>query len=323
MITTLDLRGLRGWQEKAGPNPVSAPAEMWITNDIADFADLWPRSNRLGKAVCYAFQCADILELHCETFVPALNAVPWFVAIANKNGDPLALFPFMIDDTRRIRSLRFIDGALSDYNAPVLFPPALEWNVEDFRLIWRGLKKGLPFDIAVWDKVPERVGEMDNPMTLLTLSPQGQSCHFFRLSGTWKEISTRFPRRKELERKSRRLSQRGPITLEIAETPERYDVLIAALMRQKTQRDLDAPGIRFARSPRLSSLSEGSETIGLSIWSCRPFCTQGQQRYYRRPLGLRSGPSVFFADPKFRRGRVVWLLAGFSPRRHDVSMVPR
>ena len=242
MITTFNLRGLRGWQNKAGLHPVSAPAEMWITNDIADFAGFWPRSNRLGNSVCYAFQCADILELHCETFIPALNAVPWFVTIANQNGAPLALFPFMIEHTRRIRTLRFIDGALSDYNAPVLFPSALEWNVEDFRMIWRSLQKGLPFDIAVLEKVPERIGEIDNPMTLLTKSPQGQSCHFFRLSGTWKDISTRFPRRKELERKARRLSQRGPIAFEVAETPERYDALIAVLMRQKTQRDLDARG---------------------------------------------------------------------------------
>ena len=43
-------------------------------------------------------------------------------------------------------------------------------------------------------------------------------------------------------KESRRLSRRGPIAFEIAETPERYDILIAALMRQKTQRDLDARG---------------------------------------------------------------------------------
>jgi CelD/BcsL family acetyltransferase involved in cellulose biosynthesis len=244
-----ELKPLRGRRWKAGPAVASAPAQMWVTNEIRDFAEFWPRSNRLGEAICYAFQCADILELHCETFVPARNADPWFVAIVNEKGDPLALFPFMIEHSRHISTLRFMDGALSDYNAPVLFPPAQEWNAETIRKIWRGLQQRLPFDIAVFEKVPAHIGEITNPVTLLTMSPQGQSGHFLGLSGTWNEMSARFPRRKELERKSRRLSRRGKIAFEIAETPDQYDVLIAVLIRQKQQRDLDAHG--------------GNDTLGL------------------------------------------------------------
>jgi CelD/BcsL family acetyltransferase involved in cellulose biosynthesis len=226
---------------------------MWVTNEICDFADFWPRSNNLGDAICYAFQCADILELHCETFLPALLAKPWFVAVVNEQDAPLVLFPFMIERNRYVRSLRFIDGSLSDYNAPVLFPPVREWEVETVRLVWRQLQKTLPFDVAYLEKIPANIGEITNPLCLLTMQPQGQSGHHLILSGTWDDISARLPRRRELERKLRRLSQRGPIVFEIAETPEQYDILIAALIRQKQRRDLEDWGSNTFASPGFHS----------------------------------------------------------------------
>ena len=269
----IKLEPLHGRRSKAGPATDSTPAQMWVTNEIRDFADFWPRSDKLGEGICYAFQCADILELHCETFVPARNADPWFVAIVNEKGGPLALFPFMIEHGRHISRLRFMDGALSDYNAPVLFPLAQEWNAETVRTIWRKFQKVLPFDIAVLEKVPSHIGQFKNPLTLLTMSRQGASSHFLRLSGTWEEMSARFPRRKELERKNRRLGRRGKIGFEIARTPERYDILIATLIRQKEQRDLEAHG--------------GNDTLGLP----------GLRSYLEaaRRLVYPSGPVALFA----------------------------
>jgi CelD/BcsL family acetyltransferase involved in cellulose biosynthesis len=237
-----ELHSWRRKRWKAGPAAASAPAQMWVTNEIRDFAEVWPRSDKLGEAICYAFQCADILELHCETFVPARNADPWFVAIVNEKDDPLALFPFMIQHGRHVDTLRFMDGALSDYNAPVLFPPVQEWNAEAVAVIWRGLRNYLPFDVAIWEKMPASVGDLQNPLTFLTLKPQGYSSHLATLSGTWEEFSEKLPRRKELHRKLRRLGQRGTIAFEIAQTSEHYDILLAALIRQKKQRDLEAHG---------------------------------------------------------------------------------
>jgi CelD/BcsL family acetyltransferase involved in cellulose biosynthesis len=233
---------LNGRPKISSTRRASVPTEMWITDNVRDFSAFWPCSKKLGNAICYAFQCADILELHCETFLPARNATPWFIAILNDRAEPLALIPLMIERHRKIRSLRFIDGALSDYNAPVLFPLAQDWDAEIIGLIWRGLKKVLPFDFAIFEKVPECIGHTRNPFVYLISSNQGQSCHFFSLSATWQEISARVPRRKELERKNRRLGKRGTIKFEVAETPELYDVILATLIRQKRQRDLDAHG---------------------------------------------------------------------------------
>ena len=301
MIKKFKLDVLNGRRTRANLLPVSAPSEIWTSNDIADFADIWPRTNRLGEAICYSFQCADILELHCETFLPARNAAPWFVAIMSAKGDPLALFPFMIERGRHVSRLRFIDGALSDYNAPVLFPPTQSWNVEIIRTLWRTLQQILPFDIATFEKVPSHIGQTKNPMTLLPMLPQGQSGHFLRLSGTWSQMSTRFPRRAELERKSRRLSRRGAIVFEIAQTPEQYDILIATLIRQKRQRDLEAHGgYDSLDQPGFRSYLQAARRL---VYPSGPVILWPQSRKYNycHSLGIHCGFPLFFFNSEFRR----------------------
>jgi len=54
--------------------------------------------------------------------------------------------------------LRFLDGGLSDYNAPVVFPPVRDWDTKTVRSIWNALRKHIPaFDIAILEKMPDRV----------------------------------------------------------------------------------------------------------------------------------------------------------------------
>jgi CelD/BcsL family acetyltransferase involved in cellulose biosynthesis len=223
-----------------------------VTNDIQNFAAFWPRSDRPGVAQYYAFQCADILELNCETIAVARNAKPYFVAVMNANDEPLALFPLSIEYQNNIRILMFLDGGLSDNNAPVVFPPVREWDKDVVRAVWRCLRKVLPFDIAVLEKMPTLIGDLPNPLSFISTSNFGMSCHLITLSGTWEDLSARFPRRKELRRKATRLGQRGRIHFEVAETLEQYDLIVEALISQKTRRslevrgtdDLDCPGYR-------------------------------------------------------------------------------
>ena len=225
----------------------AVPAQIRVTSDIRDFADLWPRSGRLGAARCYAFQCADLLELQCESVVPARNAVPFFVAILSPGGQPLALLPLCIEQDhnqkraiKHARVLKFLDGGLSDYNAPVLFPAAAGWGARTVRRIWQGLRRILPpFDIAILEKMPDQVGDLPNPFRFLKSHPESKSGHAVTLSGTWSSFATRLPRRRGLRRKARRLRLVGELTFEVAETPEQYDIFLGALLRQKRRRDFE------------------------------------------------------------------------------------
>lgn len=215
----------------------SAPAQICLSNDLRDFAALWPRSDRLGAARCYVFQCADILELKCDTFAIAQSAEPLFVAILGHAADPLLLVPLSMEGHHPNRVLKFLDGGLSDYNAPVLFPPVANWDAKTMRMIWRSLRKLLPpFDIAVFDRMPDRVDDLPNPLSLLSTSAHGESGHAAHLYGTWEDFARKLPRRREMRLKARRLGKIGNMTFEIASNPEQYEVFLETLIRQKRQR---------------------------------------------------------------------------------------
>src|SRR5262249_51077533 len=151
--------------------------------------------------------------------------------------DPLALMPFSLEQnynygskTKGIRTLSFLDGGFSDYNAPVLFPAVANWNSSTMRCIWRELRRYLPrFDIATLVKMPECVGDLQNPLRFLNTRLQGISGHAFLLSGTWDEVASKLPRRQQLRRKTRQLSDLGHPTFQIAGSADQYDEFVEAL----------------------------------------------------------------------------------------------
>jgi CelD/BcsL family acetyltransferase involved in cellulose biosynthesis len=220
----------------------SAPVQICVARHVQSFAEFWPRWNTLGEARCYPFQCADILELYCDTFIPSRNGEPLFVAILGCEGEPLMLIPLVIqsysDYTRivkNVRILKFLDFWFADYNAPVVFPPVANWDTKNVRTIWRGLQKLLPsFDIAMFEKMPERVGDLPNPLSLLKTASDPYTGHAAHLSGGWEDFASRLPNRKRW--RTRRFRELGERSLALAKTPEEYDVFIETLLRQKRER---------------------------------------------------------------------------------------
>jgi CelD/BcsL family acetyltransferase involved in cellulose biosynthesis len=212
-----------------------SPAQIWLSRSLADFSAIWPRSNEPRAARCYAFQYADILELRCATIAAARNVETLFLAVVDTEGNPLMLLPWGIERRWGVRILTFLDGGLCDYNTPVVFPDTESWGENEVCLVWRGLQRILPlFDIAILDKMPSQIGDLSNPLNLLGTGSFPSSGHAATLSGTWPEFeSNRLPHRKDSRRLRRRLEERGRPSFEIATTPEQFDSLLAALIRQK------------------------------------------------------------------------------------------
>jgi CelD/BcsL family acetyltransferase involved in cellulose biosynthesis len=226
----------------------AVPTRICVSNELSDFADLWPRTNRLGVARCYPFQCADMLELQWDSFFSTETVRPLFIAILGHSDEPLALLPLSIEDDyhyfgriKPVRLLKFLDGGFCDYNAPVLFPPAADWDMGTVRMIWTGLRKVLPaFDLAVFEKMPDRVADLPNPFSLLKTKHSVESCHAAQLTGTWEDFSGKLPSRHSW--RTRRFQALGRLSFEIAETAGQYDHFIEALIRQKRRRSLETGG---------------------------------------------------------------------------------
>jgi CelD/BcsL family acetyltransferase involved in cellulose biosynthesis len=212
-----------------------------LTSDIRDFMT-WPRGQReRSPSQSFAFQHADILELKCETIAVPAGIEPFFVAILDREDHPLALLPLSIETHHEMRFLTFLSGYLSDYNAPILYPAVRNWHNNEASLVWRSLLAVLPpFDIAIFDKQPDRVGELRNPLVHLGAMPFPSSGHATTLLGTWDDFAaTRIPHYKDSQRQRRRLGELGQIKFEIARTIPQRDTFMAALIRQKTRRLLE------------------------------------------------------------------------------------
>jgi len=242
-MKTCELRSaLKGRHSLSPPRDIRPedPAQIWLTNKLSDFDRFWPRSNELKSARCYPFQCADILDVRCNTMAAARNTEVLFAAVVDAQTNPLMLLPLGIERRSGVRILSFLDGGLSDYNAPIVFPGTQDWNREQVRVIWQRLCKILPsFDIALFERMPERIGDLPNPLIFLGTSPFPTSGHAASLSGTWDEFSAkRLPgrRRRDNRRLRRRLEERGNVTLEIATTTQQSDAFLEALIRQKVRR---------------------------------------------------------------------------------------
>ena len=145
---------------------------------------------------------------------------------------------------RQIRVLRFLDGGLSDYNAPVVFPAVRDWDDKIVRTIWTTLREHLPpFDVAAFEKMPALRRRLAEPLEL-TQRRRHVKCQVTRrrCQEHGRDFAVKLPNWRNLRRLSRRLGELGTLKFEIAETPEQYDVTVEALVQHKRRRSLETRG---------------------------------------------------------------------------------
>src|SRR5690242_18023770 len=97
--------------------------QVTVAGSLDDFRDVWPRTNDLKGTAAYVFQCADILEAWIDTFGRARATQILLVLISDAAGQPLMALPLGIEKHGGLSTLSFLDAGVSDYNAPVLYPP--------------------------------------------------------------------------------------------------------------------------------------------------------------------------------------------------------
>jgi CelD/BcsL family acetyltransferase involved in cellulose biosynthesis len=216
-----------------------------VANDLADFGELWPRTDRCGSAHCYAFQCADILEVWCDTIGRARGTQPLFVAVSDGTGRPILLLPLGTERHRGIRILSFLDGGVSDYNAPILLEPIRTWERQTLERFWQDLIIALPtFDIAIFDKMPTDICGAPNPFIGLASGPSNESGHFVKINRSWEEYAAKqLPFKRESSIQRRRLSKLGKVVFTVAETSADRQRILEAMIRQKSQRYMETWGV--------------------------------------------------------------------------------
>ncbi len=214
-----------------------------VSRSLYEFREWWPRTDAIGEARCYAFQCADILEIWLETIGKACSIEPYFACVLAPSGRPAMLLPFGMRRRHGAAVLEFLDAGYSDYNAPVVFPEAQ--GSGDAVQLWASLKRALPrFDVAVLEKMPDAVGDLPNPIAYLASSAHHESCHAVRLYRPWAQFAREhIPHLSDSNRRRRKLEKLGTVRCAIAATPEERERFLAAMMLMKRRkfRETHAP----------------------------------------------------------------------------------
>ena len=213
------------------------------SSDLRDLTEFWPTTDMPGDSRCYAFQCADFLRVWCDTIGLARKTKTLFVAVFNKQSRPLALFPLGLEVKHGIKVLTFLDGGMSDYNAPILFPGVEGWGPDVVKAIWNSIRRVCEHDVVVLEKLPDKIGDLTNPLTFLSTSKYPRRGYLVSLTEKWDETaSKRLPHWQDSRRQLKRLSNLGTVKFKIATTPEERDDLLEAMIRQKSRRYLDTRG---------------------------------------------------------------------------------
>ena len=221
----------------------AAPSQIQVSRDLGDFKTFWPRSDDPGPARCHVFQCADVLDVWLKTIGAARGVDPYFVVVADERGEPRFAVPLGIERRFGVRILTFLDGGVSDYNAPVVFAngaAARPYPLHQFVAHLRGVLP--PFDLVMFEKMPADVLDRPNPLVRPGMQNHVPSGHVTALAGTWTEAAARLPRRQDARRKRRKLDAMGKVTFVVADDRESRERLLDAMIRQKTRRYIETRG---------------------------------------------------------------------------------
>ncbi len=217
-----------------------------LSDNLADFADVWPILNQPGEYCSYAFQAKDALEVWLDTIGAARVTQPLFVKVSRPDGAPLMLLPLGIERRHGLKFLGFLDGGVSDYNAPVLFPGAEVIDAPAMRQLWSEILEKLPgFDVAMLEKIPAKVESRQNPFRFIATTQDRSDGHLIDLGNMAKDKQGRLKalRYKYRSGKGRKLSDLAQTELKIATTPEEMEHFYGILIRQKTRRYMETRGV--------------------------------------------------------------------------------
>jgi CelD/BcsL family acetyltransferase involved in cellulose biosynthesis len=210
----------------------------------------WPSVRALGGAHAHIFQTREFMGVWASTFGQALGLDARFVEVRDGAGALVLRVPLAIETRRGVRVLTFADQSCGDYNAPLLYPTAIEWTRERAEALWAAIEAALPeVDVVELEKMPARVGDCVNPLFLLADEANPESCHGSDMMRPWAEIEATQAQLKTLKRKARAMEKLGDMRfVVVADGPGRAR-LLARLLEQKHRRfeDTRVPG--FAERP--------------------------------------------------------------------------
>ncbi len=213
--------------------------EILVYNSIIQLKDIWHEIQEQGYY--YGFQMYEWLIHWNETIGAARSISPVIILVKTDEGVPLMVLPLGIEKKYGISILKFLDGWVSDYNAPILahlFTDRLSEN--EFKEIWKNINQAMPrVDFIHFQKIPELVVSKYNPLLNLNCKADFENSYYISLNGTWDEFYSQRIKKKiknDSRRQRKRLAQLGQLNFVIASNPNDIKQFTDALIEQKSER---------------------------------------------------------------------------------------
>jgi CelD/BcsL family acetyltransferase involved in cellulose biosynthesis len=262
---------LRGGLRRAGTGPSVAReiaqfrgtnfegVQIGIDSSLAACEELWRAA--FDHCAGYVFQTFEWQSAYQTTIGDAEGVRPFIVHVTDRTGATLLLLPLGIYRLGALKVLRFLGGAVTDYNAPLIDRDfAGRIGAADFALLWRAIVARLPsVDIAWLRRMPETIEGEINPMTRLRGAVHAQNAYGARLPDSL--ASFKPPHQSDSRRQRKRLAEKGTVAALVPVPADRTLETIQAVACQKSRRwrETGAPDM-FARPGYLDfyqSLTEG------------------------------------------------------------------
>ena len=221
----------------------------------------------------YAFQTLAWLRAWQDTMGAAAGIRPALAVVTDAGGRVLLCLPLGVATRRGIRTLAFLGGNVTDYNAP-LADPAFTPDAASFAALWRQILQALPpHDVIRLVRMPATLdppggagqSPVPNPMALLAGAHRAGEARSARLPASYDTfMAGRRPKFvADTRRLHRRMAEIGPVTLRVAATAEDMQSTLGVLFQLKSRRWRETGSKDWADDPPFRAFYHALSRSGL------------------------------------------------------------
>jgi CelD/BcsL family acetyltransferase involved in cellulose biosynthesis len=213
-------------------------ATISVFRSMADAEELWRRA--AADCTGFVFQSFEWQAAYQATIGASEGVELCIVHVADRSGAPLLLLPLGLYREGPLRILRFLGGAVTDYNAPLIAPGfAEQFTAPEFAALWRQILDRLPrFDLFWFRRMPKTIDGERNPMVELSGACHTRDAYAAHIPQTVEAFrAARSPKLfSDGRRQRRRLAEKGEFHLELHLDGDAALDTVTAMARQKSRR---------------------------------------------------------------------------------------
>ena len=215
----------------------------------------WPGVEDAHAYDMHVFQCREFLAIWAETVGVARAARPRLVVV-RRAGTPVMYLPLCVETHYGVRVLRFMDGGVADFNAPILAKSGAP-RVDEMKPLLRRIARQIGgVDAFDFPHMPIHLAGTSNPLAGLATSASAGIGSGIDLEPSAETYETN-PERRELiaqmRRKRHQAERRMALAVDFAPPADRVPAIMDFLIAQKGQQYLATIGVNALAFPGIEA----------------------------------------------------------------------